>query len=107
MDYLVEQAEALVANGAKELILVAQETTVYGTDIYGKKALPELLHKLGQIEDLKWIRILYCYPEEINDELIQAIKRAEGLSLSGYADSACQRCHFKAHGQKNEQTGIN
>ena len=74
MDYLVEQAEALVANGAKELILVAQETTVYGTDIYGKKALPELLHKLGQIEDLKWIRILYCYPEEINDELIQAIK---------------------------------
>ena len=74
MDYLVEQAEALVENGAKELILVAQETTVYGTDIYGKKALPELLHKLGQIEDLKWIRILYCYPEEINDELIQAIK---------------------------------
>ena len=74
MDYLVEQAEVLVANGAKELILVAQETTVYGTDIYGKKALPELLHKLGQIEDLKWIRILYCYPEEINDELIQAIK---------------------------------
>ena len=73
MDYLVEQAEALVANGAKELILVAQETTVYGTDIYGKKALPELLHKLGQIEDLKWIRILYCYPEEINDELFVLI----------------------------------
>ena len=74
MDYLVEQAEVLVANGAKELILVAQETTVYGTDIYGKKALPELLHKLGQIEDLKWIRILYCYPEEITDELIETIK---------------------------------
>lgn len=74
MDYLVEQAEALVANGAKELILVAQETTVYGTDIYGKKALPELLHKLGQIEDLKWIRILYCYPEEITKELVHAIK---------------------------------
>lgn len=74
MDYLVEQAHTLVENGAKELILVAQETTMYGTDIYGKKALPELLHKLAEIEDLKWIRILYCYPEEINDELIQAIK---------------------------------
>lgn len=74
MEYLVEQAENLAANGAKELILVAQETTLYGTDIYGKKTLPELLHKLAQIKDLQWIRILYCYPEEIDDELIEAIK---------------------------------
>lgn len=74
MEYLVEQAESLAANGAKELILVAQETTLYGTDIYGKKSLPELLHKLAQIKDLQWIRILYCYPEEIDDELIEAIK---------------------------------
>lgn len=88
MDYLVEQAEALVANGAKELILVAQETTVYGTDIYGKKALPELLHKLGQIEDLKWIRILYCYPEEITDELIQVIKEED--KICNYLDLPIQ-----------------
>ena len=74
IEYLVKQAEYLVANGAKELILVAQETTMYGTDIYGKKSLPELLHSLGQIEDLQWIRILYCYPEEIDDALIEAIK---------------------------------
>ena len=74
IEQLVKEARQLAEAGVKELILVAQETTVYGTDIYGKKALPELLHKLGQIEDLKWIRILYCYPEEINDELIQAIK---------------------------------
>lgn len=74
MEYLVEQAQFLAENGTKELILVAQETTMYGTDIYGRKALPELLHKLAQIEDLKWIRILYCYPEEIDDALIEAIK---------------------------------
>lgn len=74
LDYLVKQAEHLVNNGARELILVAQETTMYGTDLYGKKSLPDLLHALGQIEDLRWIRILYCYPEEIDDALIEAIK---------------------------------
>lgn len=74
MEYLVEQARFLAENGTKELILVAQETTMYGTDIYGKKCLPELLHQLAQIEDLKWIRILYCYPEEIDDAFIEAIK---------------------------------
>ena len=74
IEYLVKQAEYLVENGAKELILVAQETTMYGTDIYGKKSLAKLLHELGKIEDLCWIRILYCYPEEIDDELIEAIK---------------------------------
>lgn len=60
--------------GVKEIILVAQETTLYGVDLYGKKSLPMLLHELAKIEDLRWIRILYCYPEEINDELIEAIK---------------------------------
>lgn len=74
IEYLLEQAKHLVKNGAKELILVAQETTLYGTDIYGKKSLPRLLHELAKIDDLKWIRILYCYPEEIDDELIKAIK---------------------------------
>ena len=74
MDNLIAQAKHLVANGAKELILVAQETTLYGKDIYGEKSLPKLLEELSKIEELKWIRILYCYPEEITDELISAIK---------------------------------
>ncbi|MDO4975984.1 MAG: radical SAM protein, partial [Eubacteriales bacterium] len=61
MEDLVEEAKILAADGVKELILIAQETTVYGVDLYGKKALPELLHKLCAINDLEWIRILYCY----------------------------------------------
>ena len=74
MEQLIEEAKNLVEQGVKEIILVAQETTLYGMDIYSEKSLPKLLHELGKIEDLKWIRILYCYPEEITDELIQAIK---------------------------------
>ncbi len=74
VENLVKQAENLVANGIKEIILVAQETTLYGEDIYGKKSLPELLRKLSGIDGLKWIRILYCYPEEITDSLIETIK---------------------------------
>ena len=74
VEYLVSQAEKLVEGGVRELILVAQETTLYGVDLYGKKSLPMLLHELSKIKDLKWIRILYCYPEEIDDELIEAIK---------------------------------
>jgi len=74
MEQLIEEAKNLVEQGVKEIILVAQETTLYGMDIYNEKSLPKLLHELGKIEDLKWIRILYCYPEEITDELIQAIK---------------------------------
>lgn len=75
MEDILAQARHLVANGAKELILVAQETTLYGKDLYGEKSLPLLLEKLSEIDELKWIRILYCYPEEITDELIDAIKR--------------------------------
>ncbi len=74
MEYLVKQAEGLVEKGVKELILVAQETTLYGVDIYGKKSLADLIRKLAQIENLQWIRILYCYPEEIDDSLIDVIK---------------------------------
>ena len=74
IEYLVKQAEKLVEDGAKELILVAQETTLYGVDLYGKKSLPLLLHELAKIDGLEWIRILYCYPEEVDDELIEAIK---------------------------------
>ncbi len=74
MESLIQEAEALAAEGVKELIVVAQETTVYGTDIYGKKALPELIRKLCRIDGLHWIRVLYCYPEEIDDELIKVMK---------------------------------
>ena len=88
MEYLLEQAEYLVKNGTKELILVAQETTLYGMDIYGKKALPELLRKLCKIDGLEWIRILYCYPEEITDELIQVIK--EEPKICKYLDMPIQ-----------------
>ena len=75
MEALIEEAKGLVEQGVKELILVAQETTLYGQDLYGRKALPELLDKLNEIPGLYWIRILYCYPEEVTDELIEAIKR--------------------------------
>ena len=60
-------------------MLVAQETTVYGTDLYGKKMLPELLKRLCQIEDLKWIRLLYCYPEEITPELLTVMREANKI----------------------------
>lgn len=73
IETLVSQAEKLAAGGVKELILVAQETTLYGVDLYGQKKLPELLHILAQISGIYWIRILYCYPEEITDGLIESI----------------------------------
>ena len=74
METIVKEAEGLAKQGTKELLLVAQETTLYGVDIYGKKALPELVHELSKISGIEWIRLLYCYPEEITDEIIEAIK---------------------------------
>ena len=79
MEQLLSQAKALADSGVVELILVAQETTLYGLDIYGEKKLPLLLRELCRIEGLKWIRILYCYPEEITDELIQTIKEEDKI----------------------------
>ena len=73
MERLVAQAEDMAEQGVKELILVAQETTVYGKDLYGKKSLHILLKKLCEIRGIRWIRVLYCYPEEIYDELIETI----------------------------------
>ena len=73
MEMLIREAEKLASEGIKELILVAQETSVYGTDLYGRKMLPELLSRLSDIEGIRWIRILYCYPEEVTDELIETI----------------------------------
>lgn len=74
METIVKEAEELAKQGTKELLLVAQETTLYGVDIYGKKALPDLVHELSEISGIEWIRLLYCYPEEITDEIIEAIK---------------------------------
>jgi ribosomal protein S12 methylthiotransferase len=75
MEDLLREANYLAEQGVKELILVAQETTLYGVDLYGEKSLPKLLSKLCKIEKIEWIRILYCYPEEITDELIEVIKK--------------------------------
>ena len=88
MEELIKEAETLAEQGVRELILVAQETTVYGVDIYGRKALSELLHKLCEIEGLHWIRLLYCYPEEITDELINTIKNEK--KICSYLDIPIQ-----------------
>ena len=79
MERLLQEAQGLVEQGVKEIILVAQETTLYGKDIYGEKSLPKLLKELCKIRGLRWIRILYCYPEEITDELIQVIREEDKI----------------------------
>lgn len=79
MEKLISDAKALAERGVKELIIVAQESTIYGVDIYGKKMLPELLRELCQISGIVWVRVLYCYPEEITDELIQVIREEEKI----------------------------
>ena len=79
MERLLAEAEALAKQGVKELILVAQETTLYGQDLYGEKKLPQLLGKLCEIPGIYWIRLLYCYPEEITEELVQMIKRQQKI----------------------------
>ena len=88
MESLLKEARELAEFGVKELILVAQETTIYGTDLYGEKKLPELLRKLSEIEDISFIRILYCYPEEINDELIAEIR--DNKKICHYLDMPIQ-----------------
>ncbi len=90
MERLIKQAEYLATIGVKELILVAQETTVYGVDLYGKKSLHLLLKELCKINGIKMIRIMYCYPEEIYDELIETI--AEEKKICNYLDMPIQHC---------------
>ena len=79
MEELDDEAKRLAADGVKELILVAQETTLYGTDLYGRKCLHELIHELAKIDGIVWIRVLYCYPEEIYDGLIECMKSEKKL----------------------------
>ena len=91
MEELVDSAKELVAGGVKELILVAQETTLYGVDLYGEKSLHKLLDALNGISGLFWIRIMYCYPEEIYEELIDAMIRDK--KVCHYLDMPIQHCN--------------
>lgn len=93
MDELVKEAEYLADNGVKELIIVAQEITVYGKDLYGEKKLPELLHRLCKIPGIQWIRLLYCYPEEITDELIETMRTEK--KICHYIDMPIQHASDK------------
>lgn len=107
IEELVAQARELVINGVKELILVAQETTLYGIDIYKEKSLHKLLDELNKIDGLFWIRIMYCYPEEIYDELIEAIKRNK--KVCHYLDMPIQHCNdeiLKRMGRKTDKADI-
>lgn len=90
MEDLIAQANYLVSNGITEICLVAQETTLYGIDLYGAKKLPELLRKLSEIKELQWIRLLYCYPEEITEELITEIR--DNPKVCHYIDMPLQHC---------------
>lgn len=102
MEHLLEEAQRLAAEGTKELILVAQETTLYGVDLYGKKSLPELLNRLSEIEGLEWIRILYCYPEEITEELIRTIR--DNPKVVHYLDIPIQHASDKILKNMNRRT---
>jgi len=91
MERLLKETQDLAEQGVKELILVAQETTLYGKDLYGEKSLPKLLRELCKISGIRWIRILYCYPEEITDELIQVMK--EEPKICHYLDLPIQHAN--------------
>ena len=102
MESLVKEAEYLAGKGVKELILVAQETTLYGVDLYGKKTLPELLKKLCKVEGLEWIRLMYCYPEEITDELIEVIR--DESRICKYIDMPIQHASDKVLSRMGRRT---
>ena len=102
MEKLVREAEELAEKGIKELILVAQETTLYGADLYGRKCLPELLKNLCRIPGIQWIRIQYCYPEEITDELIQTIREEE--KICHYLDIPIQHASDRILKRMNRRT---
>ena len=102
MDMVLEEARELVEDGAKELILVAQETTLYGTDLYGKKSLHLLLHALSEIEGLVWIRVLYCYPEEIELPLIEELR--DNPKVCHYLDLPIQHSSDRVLKAMNRKT---
>lgn len=107
MEDLIGDAKAYAERGVKELILVAQETTVYGTDIYGEKSLHVLLERLCRIEQLEWIRVMYCYPEEIYDGLIECIKSEP--KICNYLDIPIQHCSdriLRLMGRKTDKKSL-
>lgn len=107
METLLAEAERLAADGVKELILVAQETTLYGKDLYGEKKLPELLKRLCAIEGLRWIRLMYCYPEEITDELIEVMRTGE--KICHYIDMPIQHASdqvLKRMGRRTDRAAL-
>lgn len=101
IESIVQEAKDIAQQGVKEIILVAQDTTMYGSDIYGKKMLPELLNELEKIEDIKWIRIMYSYPEEITDELIETI--AASKKVCHYMDIPLQHIADNVLGAMNRR----
>ena len=107
MENIIAEAEKLAADGVKELVVIAQDTTRYGLDLYNKLALPELLQKLCQIPSLKWIRILYAYPERITDELIDVIAKQD--KIVKYLDIPLQHCDgelLKKMNRKGDETSL-
>jgi ribosomal protein S12 methylthiotransferase len=107
MEYIVNEVEALAKSGVKEIILVAQDTTQYGIDLYGSKKLPQLIKKLSEIEGILWIRIMYCYIEDITDELIEEI--ASNSKVCKYLDIPIQHISdniLRAMGRRGRKTQI-
>ncbi len=108
MEDILKEAESLAKKGIKELIVIAQDTTKYGIDIYGKPVLPELLQKLCEIEGFKWIRFLYAYPESITDELIETVKNNEkicnyfDIPLQHFSDEVLKRMNRKSDSKSIE-----
>lgn len=107
MENIIEEAKTLAADGVKELVIVAQDVTAYGIDLYKKYALAELLKELCKIDGVKWIRLLYCYPERITDELIEVIKTEE--KVLNYMDIPIQHCNdeiLKAMNRKSDKKSL-
>ena len=107
MENIIEEAKTLAADGVKELVIVAQDVTAYGIDLYKKYALAELLKELCKIDGIKWIRLLYCYPERITDELIEVIKTEE--KVLNYMDIPIQHCNdeiLKAMNRKSDKKSL-
>ena len=107
MENLLQEAESLAAQGVKELIIVAQETSIYGKDLYGKEMLPELLQKLCRIDGIEWIRLLYCYPEDITEEFLQVMANEE--KICHYIDMPIQHASdriLKKMGRKTDRASI-
>ena len=106
MEDIIKEAEGLVNNGVEEIIVIAQDTTKYGIDIYGEKKLPELLKKLSNIDGVRWIRFLYAYPESITDELIDVVKNNDkickyfDIPIQHFSDNILKRMNRKSNGRQ-------